>query len=229
MEIKTMIQSTPNPNALKFILNIPVKNVGKVTYKNVDQCQHNPMAAALFTIPNITEVYFFDNYVTVTQDGNVDWDQIEEQIKKVILEYAENHDPDFPVEEDKKAAAVVSDDPEIAKINAILDNTIRPGLQMDGGDLQIVSFDGMTLTVLYQGACGSCPSSTMGTLKAIESILRDQYNQKFPCKLKGAWQEDIPMLNTNINLKEIPGWNVGPDGKSIERDYKLKDLWHALI
>jgi len=186
MEIKTMIQSTPNPNALKFVLNVPVKNQGKVTYKNAGQCAHNPMAAALFTVPNITEVYFFDNYVTVTQDGNVDWDQIEDQIKKIILEYAANHDPDFQVEEDKKATTVVSDDPEIAKINAILDSTIRPGLQMDGGDLQIVSFDGMNLTVNYQGACGSCPSSTMGTLKAIESILRDQYNPEITVQTESS-------------------------------------------
>ena len=189
MEIKTMIQSTPNPNALKFILNLPVKTEGKVTYKNAQQCQHNPMAAALFTIPNITEVYFFDNYVTVTQDGNVDWDQIEEQIKKIILEYAADHDPDFKVEEDKKVPTAVSDDPEIAKINAILDSTIRPGLQMDGGDLQIVSFDGLNLIVSYQGACGSCPSSTMGTLKAIESILRDQYNPGISVQTEGGPQE----------------------------------------
>jgi NFU1 iron-sulfur cluster scaffold homolog, mitochondrial len=182
MEIKTMIQSTPNPNALKFVLNVPVKIQGKVTYKNAGQCSHNPMAAALFTIPNITEVYFYDNYVTVTQDGNVDWDQIEDQIKKLILEYAANHDPDFPVEEDKKVSTVVSDDPEIAKINTILDNTIRPGLQMDGGDLQIVSFDGMNLTVSYQGACGSCPSSTMG-------ILRDQYNPEITVQTEGSAQE----------------------------------------
>jgi Fe-S cluster biogenesis protein NfuA len=185
MEIKTMIQSTPNPNALKFILNIPVKNEGKVTYKNAEACQHNPMAAALFTIPNITEVYFFDNYVTVTQDGNVDWDQIEEQIRKVILEHAENHDANFKVEEDKKVSTVVSNDPEIAKINVILDNTIRPGLQMDGGDLQIVSFEDMVLTVNYQGACGSCPSSTAGTLKAIEGILRDQYNPEISVQTEG--------------------------------------------
>ncbi len=190
MEIKTMIQSTPNPNALKFVLNVPVKTQGKVTYKNAGQCGHNPMAAALFTIPNITEVYFFDNYVTVTQDGNVDWDQIEEQIKKVILEYAANHDPDFQVEEDKKAISPISSDPEIVKINAILDNTIRPGLQMDGGDLQIVSFDGVNLTVSYQGACGSCPSSTMGTLKAIEGILRDQYNPEITVQTEGSMQGD---------------------------------------
>ncbi len=186
MEIRTMIQSTPNPNALKFVLNVPVKTQGKVTYKNAGQCQHNPMAAALFTIPNITEVYFFDNYITVTQDGNVDWDQIEDQIKKVILECAADHDPDFEVEEDKKSSSAVSDDPEIAKISAILDNTIRPGLQMDGGDLQIVSFDGMNLIVSYHGACGSCPSSTMGTLKAIEGILRDQYNPEISVQTEGS-------------------------------------------
>ena len=189
MEVKTMIQSTPNPNALKFVLNVPVKNQGKVTYKNAGQCQHNPMAAALFTVPNITEVYLFDNYVTVTQDGKVDWDQIEDQIKKIILENAADHDPDFIVEEDKKPASPASTDPEVAKINAILDTTIRPGLQMDGGDLQIVSYDGINLIVNYQGACGSCPSSTMGTLKAIESILRDQYNPEICVQTEGSTEE----------------------------------------
>jgi len=184
-----MIQSTPNPNALKFILNVPLKNEGKVTYKNAGQCQHNPMAAALFTVPNIAEVYFFDNYITVTQDGNADWEQIEEQIKKIILEHAPDHNPDFTVEEDKKASLVVSDDPEIAKINAILDSTIRPGLQMDGGDLHVVSFDGINLTVSYQGACGSCPSSTMGTLKAIENILRDQYSPDITVQTEGSVAE----------------------------------------
>ena len=63
----------------------------------------------------------------------MDWEQIEEQIKKVILEHAETHDPNFQVEEVKRPEGANSDDPEIAKINMILDNTIRPGLQMDGG------------------------------------------------------------------------------------------------
>jgi len=188
MEIRTMVQRTPNPNALKFILNIPVKTEGKVMYKNAEQCVHNPMAAALFTIPNITEVYFYDNYITVTQDGRVDWDQIEEQIKKVILEYADSHDPNFQVEEVKRPVTANSDNPEIAKINTILDNTIRPGLQMDGGDIQIIGFDGLNLTVSYQGACGSCPSATMGTLKAIESILRDQYNPEIMVQIDGILQ-----------------------------------------
>jgi NFU1 iron-sulfur cluster scaffold homolog, mitochondrial len=174
MEVKLMIQSTPNPNALKFVLNMPVKTEGKVTYKDASQCEHNPLAKAIFTVPNVAEVYFYDNYITVTQDGNVEWDAIEDQIKKIILDNAEDHDPNFKVEESKQPV-FVSDNPDIAKINEILDRTIRPALQMDGGDLHVVSFDGETVGVTYQGACGSCPSSTMGTLKAIENILKDEF------------------------------------------------------
>ena len=96
-------------------------------------------------------------------------------VKKIVLEYAPNHDPNFHVEESKKTAAV-SDNPAIEKINEILDRTIRPALQMDGGDLHVASLEGNLLLVNYQGACGSCPSSTMGTLKAIEGILRDEFS-----------------------------------------------------
>ena len=170
-----MIQSTPNPNALKFVLNVPVRTSGNVTYKNAGQCEKNPLAKALFSISNISEVYFFDNYITVTQDGNADWDTLEEQIRKTILENIQTHDPNFATDEPKKVV-IKSDNPDIEKINAILDQTIRPALQMDGGDLQILDLDGNILKINYQGACGSCPSSTAGTLKAIENLLRDEYN-----------------------------------------------------
>ena len=186
MDIKIMIQSTPNPNALKFVLNVPVKTEGKVTYKNASQCQDNPLAAALFTVSNINEVYFFDNYITVTQDGTVDWDAIEDQIKRIILEQAPNHDPNFHVEE-TKTTTVVSDDPDIAKINEILDRTIRPALQMDGGDLNVVSLQGTQLFVNYQGACGSCPSSMTGTLQAIEEILKTEFRPNLTVSVEEAY------------------------------------------
>lgn len=175
MEYRIMIQGTPNPNALKFIVNIPVRAEGNVTYKNAGECNHNPLAKAIFNISNIKEVYFFDNYITVTQDGSTDWDELEEQIQKTILENIAGHDPNFKVEVPEQPQFKTPNNPEILKINAILDQTIRPALQMDGGDLQIVDLSGNVLKVFYQGACGSCPSSSMGTLKAIENLLRDEY------------------------------------------------------
>ena len=174
MTVRISVQSTPNPNALKFVLDRPVKAEGKVTYKSAEECHTNPLARQLFTIPNVSEIYFFDNVITMTQDGNGEWEVIEDQVKSVIIEKIGTHDPNFAVEEGKKK--IEPSTPELAKIEEILDRTIRPALQGDGGDLQVVSLDGNILTVNYQGACGSCPSSTAGTLKAIEGILKEEYH-----------------------------------------------------
>ena len=183
MDIKMHIQSTPNPNALKFVLNVPVKTEGKVTFKNVSECANVPLAQTLFSIEHVHEVYFFDNYITVTQNGNGDWDALEEQIQKMILDNIQNHNPNLQIEETQKAEKKTNSNPEIIKIEGILDQTIRPALQMDGGDIQVVNLDGNVLTVFYQGACGSCPSSAMGTLKAIEGLLREGYNPNLVVEL----------------------------------------------
>ncbi len=181
-EYRIMVQSTPNPNALKFVLNTLVKSEGKVMYKSAEECHTNPLARVLFSIPNVVEVYFFDNYITVTQDGNGDWDKMEEEIRQKITDNIKNHDPNFKIEEAKKPVSIPMT-PEVVKIEQILDDTIRPALQMDGGDIQIINFENNIVYVNYQGACGSCPSSTMGTLKAIENILKDQFNPEVEVQL----------------------------------------------
>lgn len=176
METKLMVQSTPNPNALKFVLSVPVKTDGKATYKRPIDCVGNPIAGLLFALEHVSEVFFYDNYITITQDGDADWDVLEGKIKKILLDNIATHDPNFVVPELKKFERPQIDNPEIAKIEAILNQTIRPALQMDGGDLDVIALDGNVLKVAYQGACGSCPSSTMGTLKAIENLLRNEYH-----------------------------------------------------
>jgi len=70
--------------------------------------------------------------------------------------------------------AVMSDDPRLLRINEMLDEKIRPYLASDGGWLEIVSLQDKTLTIRYQGACGSCPSSLTGTLMGIESLIRQE-------------------------------------------------------
>ncbi len=175
MEILIKIQSTPNPNALKFIVNKVVKTEGNATYKTAEECHASPLARHIFTVPHVSEVYLFDNCITVSQDGNVDWSEIEDQIKNAILAKIDEHDPQFKTDT-TASKPQIAQTPELSKINEILDRTVRPALQGDGGDLQVLGLEGNTLTVFYQGACGSCPSSTAGTLKAIEGILKDEFS-----------------------------------------------------
>lgn len=175
MDTFISLQSTPNPNAFKFVLNRKVKTEGKIGYKNAEECHTNPLARKLFSIPGISEIFFFDNVITVTHDGREDWDVIEPQVRQVIEQAIGTHDPSFKAEKDDPNAARAAGG-ELAKIEAIFDRTIRPALQADGGELLIMSLQNNVLTISYQGACGSCPSATMGTLQAIENILQQEYN-----------------------------------------------------
>jgi NifU-like protein len=64
---------------------------------------------------------------------------------------------------------------QIQAVEEILDRDIRPGLNMDGGDMQVQDLEeGYRLLIRYQGACGSCGSSTGATLAFIEDSLRRQ-------------------------------------------------------
>lgn len=176
-EVKVMIQPTPNPNAFKFIVNREVKARGNTTFNSKDECGSVELASKLFDVPGVVQLYLFDNVITVTLDPNVDMMQTEDQIMQIIKDNILAHNPNFADQnEDLEKKRRENLSPELKQIEEILDRTIRPGLQGDGGDVEVLALDNNELTIRYQGACGSCPSSTMGTLMAIESILRDEFD-----------------------------------------------------
>ncbi len=57
-------------------------------------------------------------------------------------------------------------------IDKVLKEDVRPYIQLDDGDIEIVSLEDEKLTIRYQGACVSCPSSIGGTLSAMNNILQ---------------------------------------------------------
>lgn len=173
MEI--IVQPTPNPNALKFILEKDVKTEGKVSFKTPQDCREVPLAAALFDLRGVDQIHFFQNVITVSKFSFEDWESLEPAIQTCIESFIDDHNADFKVF-DPEADRRNNLSPELRAVEEILDKRIRPGLQGDGGDLVVKDFKDNVLIVKYQGACGTCPSSTTGTLEAIRSILRDEVN-----------------------------------------------------
>ena len=170
---------TPNPYALKFTLNVPLKQTGKATFHSPEEAPGLPLVQSLFSIPGLKRVYLFQNQMTLTHDGQISEKEIEEQAASIVRTRIQVHDPHFmeepqaPVRPAKK-----SDDPIVSQIDEILDRTVRPGLQADGGDLEVISVKDDQVKIAYQGACGGCPSAMTGTLEAIENIL--QHEMKRP-------------------------------------------------
>lgn len=174
-EVLIRIQATPNPAAWKFVLDRPVLNEGKATYSTIQEAEHNLMARSLFQVEGVRQVHYFQNVITVTHGFDYDSEKIQEGVCAVIQTRMPAHNPNQTVAEEKKKSREHLS-PELQKIEEILDRTIRPGLQGDGGDIEVVKFQDNKIYVVYQGACGTCPSSTSGTLMAIEGILKEEFD-----------------------------------------------------
>lgn len=170
------IQETPNPNAVKFILKEPVSYGTSHSFKNAEDAEKDAFAKSLFAVGNVVSVFYMDKMVTVEKSDESDWDEILPELA-VPIRAAESVQPIKSAAAavgGAIAAAVDSDNPKIAEINAILDERIRPFLASDGGWLEVIGLEGNTLKIRYEGACGSCPSSLTGTLMAIENMIKDE-------------------------------------------------------
>lgn len=168
---------TPNPSAIKFIVNAPLKNTGKATFYKKEDAQGVALVESIFILPDVLQVHIFENVMTVTftEAGSVD--ALTEEVVSILKTRMPIHDPNFKMPDEKEAKKSRENlSPDVLQIEEILDRTIRPGLQADGGDLEVLSYNDNTLLINYQGACGTCPSSMYGTLDAIQSILQDEFN-----------------------------------------------------
>lgn len=169
------IEETPNPNAVKFILREPVSNGVARQYGSADLAENDALAKSLFDIGNVVSVFYMDKMITVEKDDEGDWDELLPALA-VPIRAAEpvNGAAAAAAAVGGPIAAVTSDDPRLLQINEILDEKVRPALMGDGGYLEIIGLSDHTLSIRYQGACGSCPSSLTGTLMAIESMLKQE-------------------------------------------------------
>ena len=165
---------TPNPFALKFVINAPFKEEGKATFSSPAEVTELPLVRDIFVIEGVRQIHLFQNTLTVTHSGELDNDKLSEQVESVIRTRYAIHNPLFGEATKPVRAQTQHSEPILIEIEEILNRTIRPGLQADGGDVEILSFENNELRIVYQGACGGCPSSMMGTLDAIQGILRNE-------------------------------------------------------
>jgi Fe-S cluster biogenesis protein NfuA len=165
------IEPTPNPDALKFIVQPAILRSGTRSFKDFASAIGDPLASAIFALGSVTSVFYMDRFVTVNKEAKAEWsgliDSICEIIEGLKLESEQAVNP-------KSINLDAQTDEKLKLINNLLDQKIRPGLAGDGGGIEVISFDGQTLQISYHGACGSCPSSTSGTLRYIEGLLQTE-------------------------------------------------------
>ena len=166
------VDLTPNPHALKFILNERLLKLETRQFSSKEDAENDPLAKGVFNIDGVASVFYMDKFVTIEKKPDANWGLIQ----RPFIEFLKSFDKNL-IPEEKDIQPLEEDSSEIMKqINEILDKKVRPALAGDGGGLTVLGIDGYTVKIRYQGACGTCPTAINGTLMAIEGLLKRDVN-----------------------------------------------------
>lgn len=182
--IEVYAEATPNPSTMKFGTNKSLTTTD-VEYKNIEEAsKSSPLAKALFGFQFVKEVFISENYISITKFDIIEWNDVYAEIRNFISSYLQENKTiikELPksIEKTNKPTTKEVDADELdrtpAKIIAILDEYIRPAVASDGGNIAFKSYDQDTkiVSVILQGACSGCPSSTITLKNGIETMLQE--------------------------------------------------------
>jgi NFU1 iron-sulfur cluster scaffold homolog, mitochondrial len=170
--IHIYLESNPNPNSLKFVVNEMLIPEGmSFDFPDAESAENAPLAKELFNYAFVDRVFYMSNFVTVTKKGDVEWLEIQQTLKEHIKTFLESGKYIIEVNEPEEVSTGEETE-TVKKIKTILDDYIRPAVEQDGGAITYHSFIDGIVKVRLQGSCSGCPSS-MVTLKAgIENLFK---------------------------------------------------------
>lgn len=185
-------ETTPNPDALKFLPNHRVLPEGLSTpfieYLNprstIAPPHPSPLAAQLMAIDGVTSVFYGADFITVTKAADANWAHVRaeifaliteaitsgQQIVNIVERKAEDGSAGPPEEQDSLAYDE-NDSEVVGMIKELLETRIRPAIQEDGGDIEFRGFEDGQVQLKLRGACRTCDSSTVTLKNGIEGML----------------------------------------------------------
>ncbi len=178
-------KETPNPNALQFVINAVLLDNGNISFASKKEAESDKMATALFERSGVLSVFVMDNFVTVTKDEKTSWVPLQDRVWKTIEETVSLYQAEEKVqlsEVDVINFAELSNEKKLQGIEMVLNRSIRTNLAQDGGGVELKGIEGNEVSIHYQGACGSCPTSTSGTLQYIQTQIRQQLHPELTVK-----------------------------------------------
>jgi Fe-S cluster biogenesis protein NfuA len=170
-------ESTPNPNAMKFVVNKKLFN-DVYEFKKVEETKDAPLAKSLFTFPFIKEIFFDFNFISIIQRANSNWDENVMDVREFIRSFIQDdnvviYEENFVKKSDPKIIENLDDVSK--KIIEIIEEHVKPAVASDGGNIVFKSYDkeSKKVNVILQGACSGCPSSTITLKSGIENMLKE--------------------------------------------------------
>lgn len=175
--ISIYTEMTPNPETMKFVANKLLYPGKSIDFPDVESAKASSLANELFGFPFIKSVFIASNFVTLTKTADTEWQDVIPAIRQFLKEYLEEgkeviNEEEITVSQTDGNAIDADDDDVVKRIKELLENYVKPAVEMDGGAIQFKSYDDGVVNLMLQGSCSGCPSS-MITLKAgIEGMMK---------------------------------------------------------
>ena len=187
MNFTIYMESTPNPEVMKFVANkiLTEDSIEMLNNKNSDQV---PLAMELFKFPFIKSIFISYNFISITKNNDSDWYEISTEIREFINNYLNkngfvNNFKSYANTEVKSKNDDVIEDAAIdtknlsdieKEIVSIINQYIQPAVAADGGSIVFKSYEDGIVHVILKGACSGCPSSTITLKQGIENLLKQK-------------------------------------------------------
>ena len=174
-------ETTPNPATLKFLPGQAVMEAGTRDFASPEEAEASPLASALFSLGDVTGVFFGRDFVSVTAAPGVGWSDLKPDVLGILMDHFLAGGPLFnaasagfavPPEDEAGFADDPADADIIEQIKELIETRVRPAVANDGGDIVYRGFDKGNVYLKMQGACAGCPSSSATLKNGIESLLK---------------------------------------------------------
>ena len=187
MNFTIYMESTPNPEVMKFVANkiLTEDSIELLSNKNSDQV---PLAMELFKFPFIKSIFISYNFISITKNNDIDWYEISTEVREFINSHLNKNGfvnnfksyakVEIKLKNDNVIEDIKTDTENLSDIEkeivSIIDQYIQPAVAADGGSIVFKSYREGIVYVILKGACSGCPSSTITLKQGIENLLKQK-------------------------------------------------------
>jgi Fe-S cluster biogenesis protein NfuA len=171
-------EMTPNPETMKFVANKLLYPGKSIDFPDEASAKPSPLAVELFSFPFIKSVFIASNFVTLTKMNDTEWQDVIPSIRQFLKDYLEEgkaviNEDEIVIAPKASSNTINEDDTDVVKrIKELLENYVKPAVEMDGGAIEFKSYNDGVVNLALQGSCSGCPSSMVTLKSGIEGMMK---------------------------------------------------------
>ncbi|MCY7408629.1 MAG: NifU N-terminal domain-containing protein [Chitinophagales bacterium] len=151
--VEVYTEMTPNPETMKFVADINLFANNSADFADEQSAKVSALATELFGFPFVKGVFIMNNFVTVTKTPETDWMEVSVTLRDFVKSYLEEGKEIISADyKPNHHAEQHTEEEVVTKIKEMLDNYVKPAVEMDGGAIQFKSFKDGKVELMLHGS-----------------------------------------------------------------------------